>query len=1034
MSKQRIMLMVGASLLVLAPLIFFFYPTASSDVEEPTIDPPTDREEVIISRLVQDLQRGEFGEARQIYEDGLASAERLTGAHYQRILTALQAGQQKAYSKSGLLLYGQLLSSMARLRIQIPNFAFHCRRLRHQALTLDARQELYLATAFRLMEYEGLVDYEPEMLPDVIDYCVIFGSRHSDEDRRTYWSRAIDHLPELLDRERRSPSRRFDVRYHPLRTLARVAAASGSPRAMALFEKILGSLGDGSPQSVAEFERWFTHAMPDVERGWSGNADASEYYGYESEIADALRNWLIGVYRMYLPGTGHNRGAARIRMALEGLDFGAHYLFRLDLAEALRAEANVLESSLHDASLVVGQDRIRELHDVGWGALRLGYVDDVQEIIQRLAEHTISPEVLTIRGLFEGALHVLSGDAEEGFDIIGRRVVENFEILDPETVARWRQVAAERVLPAAEPADSGQILMQLGVLWDDMREQARLEQALSRLRGEQARRRDRYYLEYLEAIVRYRKSEVAGLSERLLALLDQEEPPGVSRGEVAALAYAVDRRVEDVGRIQERRREVIEELVPAVIRGVPDRSGATLLAQSLGWQVRMDATRGEYLSTTEGRETLEAIKEALDTGGDLGFALEERWLDLKDGLLDLTHRYRDEGDLVRASRVLELTSELIKNRPRFHHEQAMIFELQAEQVHPADEEEKRQAWLLTAEAYSAAASSEFGNPELFYDAAQAFAHAEEFPRAFEAIDQYDADRTTPVFGEARYWGKKVLLSRIYRELELPEKTIELYDEISDHYGARVHLPRLLEQRAAAFEDLGRPDEALKTYESMLEEQLDSFSTDYVAGLYHKARLLQAKKNRAATSKSLDDGEKKAAIDASRLAWSEIAAKIRTDRADPRLAEALYFLGVDAVERQAFPEAQRILGRLARAGAIADEVRLPAAARAAWNEYGDRGAHVLADSYFFEGDFREAARRYRSAIERNPDSREIAWAFLQQGLCHVRLRENEEAGRVLRLGRQRVDEIAPDQLDAPGRSKAFWLERFDQTLRDLPGGP
>lgn len=1021
-------------MLALAPLLFFLFPSAESEVD-PEVELPTEREEALVDRLVRVLKKGQFGDARSLYEDTLSGSERITDIHYERVLAALQEGQLQTHSKSGLLLYGEILANIARQRADVANFAYHSRRLRHQSMTLDARQSLYSQTGSRLMEYHGLADFAPDLLPDILDYCIIFGGQKSNENRRPYWSYAIELLPRLLDKERRDPSQRFEARYHPLRTLARTAAASGDPKAFEMFERVLGSLGDGSPQSVTEFRQWFADAIPGREPRFQGNADPSEYYGYDSEVASSLRNWSVGIYRFYLPGEGLNRGSSRIRLAVRGLDFGAHSLFRLDLAEALRDEANRLETSLHDASLVAGNDRIRELHDVGWGALRLGYVEDVQEIIERLTEHTISSEVVTIRGLFEGALAALEGDIDAGFDQIDLRLQENFDILEPAAIEGWRQAAVRRTLPSAEPEEAGQIVMELGLLWDDMREMNRLEQALTRLRGEQARRRDRYYLRYLEAIVRYRKSDVEGLSEQLLELLDQEEPPGVSRAEVAGLAFAVDRRIEDVVRIDERRREVTEELVPMIIRSVPDRSSEGLLARSLDWQVRMDASRGDYLDTDTGRDQLESVKRQLDTSGNLAFSLEERWLALKEELLDLTHRHRDRGDTTRASEVLELTSELIKNRPRYYHERAQIFELQAAAVPAYEEEDLLEAWSLAADAYQRAATTEFGNPELLYDAAIAYSQAEQWSPALDAMKQYDANRATPLVGEFRYWGKKIEMMKIYRHLGFPAKAVEVFEDVTDLYGARAHLSKLRYEKARALEQLERWDDALATYERILSEMLDSFSQDYITALHLRSRILQARKSESETADGADPAQQERAeaiAKAARLSWIELAAKLRTLSADARLAEALYSLGVDAVGREAYDEAQSFFDRLARAEGAVDLEKLPSEARDAWLRYGTVGALVHADSYQLDGEFSNAVVRYRAAIERLGSPNDWAWAFLMQGYSHARLNEKDEAQRVYQLGRRRVSELTAKEIQELRKSPQFWIEQFDQALLRLEG--
>ncbi len=1035
-ARTTLIAIVVGLLLTTIPIIMSL--NAGADDAPTDIPQPTENELANVELIIGHFANARIDEAENAYS-GTVDPQRLPAEVYERLLGALLVSQSREFTKTGLFLYGRMLTDIARYGVVFDPLAFrsHVRRLRHQAISRGEVEDLYFAVIYRLMEYPGLVDYCSIMRVDLLDFHVLFGDHTpavADESisDRSHWDRALDHLPILIEQQRVDPSSNLDERYHPLRTLARVYARFPTDRARAMFKETLGKLGDGSEADAERFNRWFARAVrnPDEEL-WVGPSDPTECFGYDAEIAMQLRNWLFGVSRYYRPGDGLTRGRQWIERTVASVDFGPHYLFKLDLALAIRDETNRLEAVLRDRSSVSGKDRIRQLYEIGWESVRRGDRHELRSVLTRLEDSSVR-EVEHLRELLRGALHLMRGEPSMGLRRIGARLDGEYETLSSDEVAQWRKIYETEQLPAAPDDQVGHSLLTSGVLWDDLREEKQLERVVAQLERNLSSSDDLYYMQYLEAALAYRRSDVDGLAERMRALLDLAEPPGIGRSDVAGLAANVDSRVEDIETIRERRRRALEELIPEVVRGVPDSSSVIQSAEIVDWQIRMDRSKGRYLDTEDGRRGLRSIMEDMTTDRGLDARIEEKWIELESELLGFSRQLREEGQLQLARQTLAYSNLLGVDHPSYRAEEAQILALEAEQVAYAEPERRAEAWRLVGEAYRDAASTQFGDTRHYFDAGRAFLAAEEFVEAKKMFDKFVPNRGAGARAEQRYWWRIIHTSEVARKSGVPALALKTLDEITDFHGAETYWSRLELERAWALDDSGKGAEALEIFERVLLSLVDPLSEDYAHALYGKARVLQEMHGRLYGDPSRSAEETTKVLDESQQVWENLCHKLRKDSGDVRLAEALYLAGVGWIEREDYSRARGYFEQVVPAYEYAKSVDLPPADLQLWQYFAVKAAHAHAEAFFLENRYADAIKMYEAAIATDPNSGEIALAHHQVGLSWFQLNDFIEAKRHWQLGRSRVEVLDDASIaELPiNQDKDFWLALYDEKLEAL----
>ncbi|MEM7261046.1 MAG: hypothetical protein AAF488_03585, partial [Planctomycetota bacterium] len=641
-------------------------------------------------------------------------------------------------------------------------------------------------------------------------------------------------------------------------------------------------------------------------------------------------------------------------------------------------------------------------------------------------------EIQSVRELLRGAHEILLGNGEEGRGHIAGRLEIAPEILSSAEIDTWRAIAADGDLPVVDDAEFGRSLLTSGVLWDDLREHDQLRRIVRLLGQHLSRPEDLYYMRYLEAVIAYRASEVEGLDERMRELLDLEEPAGITRSDIAGLAAAVDTRVDDIRSIEERRRRALEDLIPDVLRGVPDRSSVIELAAIVDWQLRMDDSGDAYLQTEEGRQAIQSIMTKLADEEWLDFRLEEKWIELEEDLLMIARRHREEGTVDLARETLGYSKRLDDDHPVYRAENARILEVEAQRISRSQPKERAAAWKRVGDAYLEAATAEFGDPEFLFDAGLAYLEAEEFLAADEVLEAYMPHRGSGAEGEHRYWARIIARSEIARRTARPAKAIEVLDEITDFHGAETYRARLGLERAWALADLSRHDDALAAFDAVLHELVDPNSPDYVHALYGKAQLLQERHGRYYGDPKRTEAERQEALAAAHREWEDLAHKISPQSGDARLAEALYLSGVGWIERGDYARAREYFSRVAPAHLIARNTENPPSNLADWQAFAVKAAHAHAEAYFLEDRYSDAVQMYNAAIAVDPDSPEIALAFHQLGLSWFHLDDFDEARRFWELGRARVNNLESERLaELPLRQdKQFWIALYDEKLDAL----
>ena len=178
----------------------------------------------------------------------------------------------------------------------------------------------------------------------------------------------------------------------------------------------------------------------------------------------------------------------------------------------------------------------------------------------------------------------------------------------------------------------------------------------------------------------------------------------------------------------------------------------------------------------------------------------------------------------------------MKNPTRFRAEEARILAAKAAAT-PVDQSvAAHDLWHEAGDAFMAAASSSFGDPELYFDATEAYIAAGDLHRARRASDQYAPAVHRGAAAESRYWRSVVSRIRIDRELGDPKGALERVQGIIERHESGVHRYELLMERGLCQEMLGAEDAALRDYDSVYRE-LDPSSGTWQDALHRWAIIL-----------------------------------------------------------------------------------------------------------------------------------------------------------------------------------------------------
>lgn len=964
-----------------------------------TVAPLSDPADVArVRETLEAVDRGDPAQARALLGSQLTG--RFPAAGLAPLLERLAALAEVERSREAVLLHADALRQVVGQLAPCADLPRHLQLLRQRALAHGGLPMLSEAMD-RLMRLPDLTLRYPETRGEILEHHVLLGQ----------WPAALEAFRAHALWSFRPDSPQGLDRIELGRTLARIHAHLDTPESRRTFDGFL----EGLPRALVRLT--------------------------PQQVARA-RSWFQGLVRAHDPTEGYDRGASWIEDGLPSSVTEPGYVAaRLDLAAALRDEANRRTTGLSAEFLPADHDRPRLLFRLGMAAAQLGDRQDLAVAMQRLGEEGAGAgrAPVVYRELLRGAQELLGGLGAAAATRIDLQLREHGALLGESARQLWAQVAATGAWPATS---RGQLLFENGKIWWQLREWERLQRVQEQLRRELSGREDLSAYHFLLAITGYRENQLDGVREHLFQILDDGPPPGLTRSEVAALLALTEERLDELQRIGDLRARARQHLDQLIL--VDSTDPTTRQASLLRWQIELDEAPAGALTGPAGAERLVLAERAL-AGRLLAFPAVEGWLAVQGQLLALAERQRQLGELPQALELTAAARTLTGNPLRFAAEEAHVLASMARATSLSEDAERRALWQRCGAAYASAASSSGGDPELFFEAAEAYLAAGEFAAAGTALASFSAHERGDARGEQRHWLKILYTAQVLRHAGRHDDAIALLGQHVDdpnagrlRYDLLLERARNLEQRAGSVSAMATTDADAGDAMGLALADLDTIyngllpeSRTWQEALERKAGLLE----RRLSALAPEDPEVPALTDQILRLWEDLASRLVADDGEWRLAEALVRAGQIRALRGELDAARAHFERLAEAArTVLDEPGIPLAPADAdrWRGQAEKAAFALADTFYDAREPGRARGEYEAACRLYPASPLAVWGNFRLGEIAAQERDAGTARRAYRFALQKLEKLGAAELRElpPRRDRSFWERTIQERLEAL----
>jgi len=711
--------------------------------------------------------------------------------------------------------------------------------------------------------------------------------------------------------------------------------------------------------------------------------------GASAGVSRRVAQWLGGVERLAAVEAGR-RGGTDIAAAIEllsaavspGADRAEEPLparlrrrVTLDLSRARIVAARVRERS----SAPLSEDqaaRERQLFRIGVAALLLDDRAELGQVLDRLSRHDEESEATFYRELLAAGRARLDGSAAAA-QRIGKLLGRDAESADgsrrlyPAEVEDFRRLAERGWLVAA--VDRPAVRFESAKAWAELGEGARpwLDRSLGLLRGEISSKRDLGYLHFLESRIALADGRVEGIAPRLLGLLDEGPPPGLSRQEIAVLLVVLDEREDDLASAGELRAEALSTLAPLVEDSAYDPVPEEC-AQALRLVIALESEAVRPAIEEGFEEGLDALEARFLRPGGLPFELESARRVLREALFSASRREQRSGELEVARALLARVRRLAGGSVEL-----LVAEGELERALAGATPEDRPAeaaehHLAAGRAFRAAAHLEPPGTERHLDAARAFLAAGALDEARRSLEEYAPQVTHGERDDGPAWDAVLLLVEIERRAGRPRAVIDLADaRILDRDATYPVLETLLLEKAGALESLGSDGPALEIYDRLLHD-LEPSSALWRRAVVRRAGVLERR------IAGLDPARAAPEIRAARDAWAEAASWLHPSDGTADAAVARHHAAEHSLSLGETAVARRHIEALFAGEDAFRAASPPPEERRRFDGAAEKALYALGDAWRMERDARRAEDAYQEAIERYPSSPRVPYGYLMLG--------------------------------------------------------